>query len=473
VDKCCFNATQSRIVDSRGGLHLRGILDKGTFSEIQDLKPIRRRIREYAKVGIKLFIQRLVIYTVAAGLAGAYYDWLTAAVFYVLVMLCEVYDGYTFRSILALRVWRQADVRASLRKIYLGTITSSIAISLFAVSFALQQSSESGHFMPMFILVSASIFATMNNHQFIPVLALRLSIYIAAIIFIPTYDLWVIAPPLSSELWLNFFTIFFVLGFLFELARTFLTGYSAYQKSHLKLEEEHEKTKVAYIAKTQFLATVSHELRTPLTSIKGGLSLVRSGALGDVPEKMRVPFEIAERNSNRLADLVDDLLLLQSIESGRLELMMETVDLGQLVLETIEQFEPFAKSENVVVNTNAKENEFWVKCDAKRIDQVIKNLLSNAAKFSNGQGDITVSIERKHEHIRISIADQGIGIPEGSQDKIFAEFGQIDSSDTRKHKGTGLGLSISKRIIEAHDARMNYTSVLGKGTTFVIEMLSV
>jgi signal transduction histidine kinase len=442
----------------------------GPTNPESDLRSTRRRIRDYAIVGLKLFVQRIVIYTAAILLAGAYYDWVTAAFFYVLVLIGEAYDFFVFRNILARRTWRQADIRRSMVKIYIGTIFSSTAISLFAISFASQQSPETGHFMPMFMLVSASIFATMNNHHFLPVLATRLTIYVSAILFVPIYDLWITSAPLQSEVWLHFFTVIFVLGFLLELARGFISSYNHRLKVRLDLEREHQKTKAAYIAKSEFLATVSHELRTPLTSIKGGLEMINSGALGELPEKMSRPLEIAVKNTRKLASLVDDLLLLQSAESGKLSFKFESVDIDELVAQTVERFMPFAESAKVAIKVESKQDGSLVKCDAKRLEQVITNLLSNAAKFSNEQGDITISIEKMGESVRVSVADNGIGIPDGSDAKIFEEFGQLDSSDTRKFQGTGLGLNISKRIVEAHGGQIGYTSILGEGSTFFFDL---
>jgi signal transduction histidine kinase len=442
----------------------------GPTNPESDLRSTRRRIRDYAIVGLKLFVQRIVIYTAAILLAGAYYDWVTAAFFYVLVLIGEAYDFFVFRNILARRTWIQADIRRSMVKIYVGTIFSSTAISLFAISFASQQSPETGHFMPMFMLVSASIFATMNNHHFLPVLATRLTIYVSAILFVPIYDLWITSAPLQSEVWLHFFTVIFVLGFLLELARGFISSYNHRLKVRLDLEREHQKTKAAYIAKSEFLATVSHELRTPLTSIKGGLEMINSGALGELPEKMSRPLEIAVKNTRKLASLVDDLLLLQSAESGKLSFKFESVNIDELVAQTVERFMPFAESAKVAITVESKQDGSLVKCDAKRLEQVITNLLSNAAKFSNEQGDITISITKMGESVRVSVADNGIGIPDGSDAKIFEEFGQLDSSDTRKFQGTGLGLNISKRIVEAHGGQIGYTSILGEGSTFFFDL---
>ena len=442
-----------------------------TFTSPQvDLRSKRRRIRDYAIVGLKLFFQRFVIYTAAIILAGAYYDWVIAAFFYFLVLVGEAYDFVLFRNILSRRSWTRADVRRSMEKIYVGTIFSSAVISSFAISFASQQSPETGHFMPMFMLISASIFATMNNHHFMPVLATRLAIYVSAILFIPINDLRLTSAPLNSEVWLHFFTVIFVLGFLFELAREFISSYNHRLKVQLDLEKEHQQTKAAYIAKTEFLATVSHELRTPLTSIKGGLELINSGALGELPEKMSRPLEIAVKNTRKLASLVDDLLLLQSADSGKLSLKFESIDMGELVAQTVEHFMPYAESAKVAIRVASKQNGSLVRCDANRIEQVITNLLSNAAKFSNEQGDITISIENMGENIRVLVADNGIGIPNGSKAKIFEEFGQLDSSDTRKFQGTGLGLNISKRIVESHGGQIGYTSKLGEGSTFFFDL---
>jgi signal transduction histidine kinase len=442
-----------------------------TFTSPQvDLRSKRRRIRDYAIVGLKLFAQRIVIYTAAIILAGAYYDWVIAAFFYFLVLVGEAYDFVLFRNILSRRSWTRADVRRSMEKIYVGTIFSSAVISSFAISFASQQSPETGHFMPMFMLISASIFATMNNHHFMPVLATRLAIYVSTILFIPINDLRLTSAPLNSEVWLHFFTVIFVLGFLFELAREFISSYNHRLKARLDLEREHQQTKAAYIAKTEFMATVSHELRTPLTSIKGGLEMINSGALGELPEKMSRPLEIAVKNTRKLASLVDDLLLLQSAESGKLSLKFESIDIGELVAQTVEHFTPYAETAKVAVRVESKQDGSLVRCDAKRIEQVITNLLSNAAKFSNEQGDITISIENMGENIRVLVADNGIGIPNGAEAKIFEEFGQLDSSDTRKFQGTGLGLNISKRIVEAHGGQIGYTSKLGEGSTFFFDL---
>ncbi len=440
-----------------------------TLMSPDDPRSVRRRIREYARIGIELLAQRMVIYTSAFVLTVAYFDFFIGTIFFTLILLCEVIDLVMFRAILRQRDWSAQGIRRAMTRIYVGTVLSAVAISLFATATALQQSAESGHFMPIFMLISAAIFAAINNQHFHSVLALRLSIYVAAIIFIPAYDILSHHASLSSELWLNLFTVIFVLGFLIELARTHINSYTRMQQNQERLEQQHERTKAAYQAKNQFLATVSHELRTPLTSIKGALGIVNAGTFCEVPAPIKGPLNIAERNTRRLADLVDDLLTLQRAENGHMDLHLDRLDLGALIAETIDRFTPYAENAGVKVTTRLPDPAVWVDGDAKRIEQVVTNLLSNAAKFSDGAGEVQVTLERDNDMVRLSVTDQGIGIPPDAHDRIFEQFGQLDSSDTRSFQGTGLGLNISKRIVEAHGARLDFISELGVGSTFFVE----
>ncbi len=430
----------------------------------------RRRLRDYAKVGQKLLLQRVAIYSAAIFLAGVYYDWKIAIIFYALVWTAEVYDSAVFRKILTIRKWDDAVVRRCVRAVYVGTVISAVVISAFCISVAIQQGPENGHFMPLFMLFSAAIFAAINNHHFLGVLALRVAIYVAAILYIPVRDIWIMSPPLSSELWLHFFTVLFVLSFIVELSRSFLAGYTDHLRSRRALEEEHERTKAAYHAKTQFLSTVSHELRTPLTSIKGSLEIINSGVLGQPPEKMVKPLDIATRNATRLADLVNDLLLLQKAEAGKIDYFFEVRDVGELVHQTIERFRPFADRKNITISADVPLGEYWARFDSMRLDQVITNLLSNATKFSKDLGEVRVSLKRQDGFVRLSVEDDGIGIADSARNRVFEEFRQVDSSNARKFEGTGLGLNIAKRIIEAHEGKLDFVSKLGVGSTFFIDL---
>ncbi len=430
----------------------------------------RHRLKDYAAVGQKLFLQRIAIYSSAILLTGIYYDWATAGYFYAAIWFCEAFDTLAFRSIMKRSSISPRVFRAEMVRLYAGTFISAITIALFCIAIARLQGTDSGHFFPLFMLVSASIFAAMNNHHFLMVLGLRLVIYVAAILYIPIRDVWIVKPPLSSETWMNLFTVLFVLGFIFELARNFLGGYSAQLESRRALEAEHKRTLAAYEAKTRFLATVSHELRTPLTSIKGALDMINSGLVGDPPEKMKRLLDMAGRNSDRLADLVGDLLFLQSSDAGHMNLNFERVDLCLLVREAVEESLPYAQRLGVMIEVDAEPGKFWIDADKKRIEQVILNLLSNATKFSRSGGQVLISVQGTDTHVQLYVQDQGIGIPEGTDVKIFEEFFQLDAQDDRQFEGTGLGLSISKRIVEAHGGTISYDSEVDVGTTFCVEL---
>ncbi|MFD1344360.1 sensor histidine kinase [Litorisediminicola beolgyonensis] len=438
-----------------------------------DIAVDRRRLRDYAKLGHRLFAQRVFLYSFAIFLAGFYYNWVVAAAFYALVWMSELVDAIVYRRILKVTTWTSEIVAARRREVFVITGLSAIIVSGFSVSIAVQQGYEDGHFLALFLLVSASIFAAINNHHFREVIWIRVSIYFAAIFFIPARDVWESRAPITSEIWLHFFTVLFVLGFLVECSRSFLAGYNDYLKNRRALEEEHERTKAAYVAKTRFLATVSHELRTPLTSIRASLDMISSGMLGKVPETAERPLEIATRNAHRLTELVDDLLFLQKAESGTYEYQFETQSLRGFLCEIVERFTPYAQTHGATLTALLPHEDIYARFDRKRLDQVMTNILSNAAKFSKpkGDGQVSIALTRSGKYVRISIEDNGIGIPEAERGRIFEEFQQIDNASTRQFDGTGLGLSISKKIVDAHDGRIDFESEPGVGTIFHVELL--
>ncbi|KIN63571.1 Two-component sensor [Sulfitobacter noctilucicola] len=438
-----------------------------------NLWAVKRRLRDYAYAGRQLLVQRLAIYLCAIFLSGAYYNPYIAAIFLVAVGMFESFDSYVFHRILKQKTWRPENIKNAMIAIHIGALLSTVTISSFCISVARQQSMGDGHFFPQFMLVSAAIFGAMNSHQFLSVLAIRLSIFVLAILYTPIHDLWIVRPPLSSEMWLNLFTMVFVLGFIMELGRNFLAGYSRDLRSREKLEQEHRLTKAALEAKTRFLATMNHELRTPLTSIKGSFDLLNSGGFGSPPQKMERLLEVASRNTNKLKELVDDLLFLQTSDIGKVKFQFKDVDLKEIVEEATERFRPQAVKSGITLQVAYKPGEYRVCADQKRIDQVLMNLLSNAAKFSKKNGTITVALETDEDRVRLLVRDDGIGIQEDSEELVFAEFTQLDSSDGREYDGTGLGLSISKKIVEAHHGEIGYTSELGVGTEFYVELQKV
>jgi len=223
--------------------------------------------------------------------------------------------------------------------------------------------------------------------------------------------------------------------------------------------------------KTEFISTVSHELRTPLTSIRGSLGMLKSGVLGEVPEKANRMIELAHNNTERLINLVNDILDVEKIQAGKMELKFTELNMTSLVQQSILENEAYANSCNVKLTIEPDIPDYKVYADQQRLQQVMANLISNAAKFSPDKGVVNIAVEKKNNLIRISVSDNGTGIPEEYRHKIFQKFSQVDSSDTRKKGGTGLGLNITKAIIDHHGGHIDYITGEGKGSTFFFELI--
>ena len=222
--------------------------------------------------------------------------------------------------------------------------------------------------------------------------------------------------------------------------------------------------------RSEFTSTLSHELRTPLTSILGSLQLLRSGALGDVPKDQDEIVEIAERNGKRLLDLINEVLDIEKIESGRLTLEPEPLELAELLSESLRLNQGFADRFHVRLALEGSVAPVTVRADRKRLMQVMTNLLSNAAKFSPPSGSVDVSVTLRGGMVRVGVGDRGPGIPEAFRNRIFGRFAQADSADSRIKGGTGLGLAISKRLIEMMQGRVGFEDRAGGGTTFFFEL---
>ena len=220
------------------------------------------------------------------------------------------------------------------------------------------------------------------------------------------------------------------------------------------------------ISKSEFIATVSHELRTPLTSINGSLGLIFGGAVGELPDKAQEMIGVAHRNAERLIALVNDLLDLEKLQSGKMEFHFEKLDLGAVVKEAFQANVGFAQKNQVKLHVATDLPEAIVMLDKARIIQVVTNLVSNAVKFSN-QGDVVeVSLTRRGNVATVQVTDSGPGVPENHRERIFERFTQVDASDQRAKSGTGLGLSICKSIIDEHGGTIGVQSMLGQGSTF-------
>ncbi len=216
--------------------------------------------------------------------------------------------------------------------------------------------------------------------------------------------------------------------------------------------------------KSRLLATVSHELRTPLASIKGfATTLLREDVAWD--EATRREFlSIIDTESDRLSELIGNLLDMSRIEAGVLAVEAEPVDLFPLLEETAARFQMLTREHEITLRLPS--HLPLVMADARRTRQVLRNLIENALKYSPGGGPVTIAVKLQSGQVQISVADEGIGIDAYQLDRIFDRFYQADSASTREVGGTGLGLSICKAIVEAHGGQIWAESKPGRGSTF-------
>jgi signal transduction histidine kinase len=220
--------------------------------------------------------------------------------------------------------------------------------------------------------------------------------------------------------------------------------------------------------KDEFIATVTHELRTPLTSMGGALGLLDGGAICDLPQSALHLIKIARANCQRLNHLVNDILDIENIETCRLAFNLRPVESHALVEQAIETNQSLAKNFGVRVRLDSKADHGVVHADFERLTQAVKNILSNAVKFSPRGSEVIVTIENNDAGVRISVRDHGPGIPDEYKDRIFDKFVQVDATDARQKGGTGLGLSIVKEIVSRLGGKVYFESAPGNGTIFHI-----
>ncbi len=217
--------------------------------------------------------------------------------------------------------------------------------------------------------------------------------------------------------------------------------------------------------KDEFISTVSHELRTPLTSLRAALGLVTGGALRSRPEKMHQMLEIALGNTDRLVRLVNDILDLERISSGKSELQLTMCSAEDLLTRAASLQQAAAAKAEIRISTSSQDVSVWA--DQDRILQTLTNLISNAIKFSPAGSQIDLSARNLDDNEAIiEVRDQGRGIPQDKLESVFERFQQVDASDSRAMGGTGLGLAICRSIIAQHGGRIWATSQPGNGTTF-------
>lgn len=218
--------------------------------------------------------------------------------------------------------------------------------------------------------------------------------------------------------------------------------------------------------KTEFVSMVSHELRTPLTSIRGSLGLLESGVGGTLPDAARQLIRIAHNNSKRLVNLVNDILDIDKLNNGKMNIRSEPVDLIEMLHNAMEANEAYTSSLRVGLIMEQQVMQAWSLGDHDRLMQVMANLISNAAKFSPEGESVTVRIYQEQSHYHIAVSDRGPGIPLDFQTQLFEPFTQADGTNTRRQGGTGLGLAITKALVEKMHGEIFFLSCPGEGSTF-------
>lgn len=216
--------------------------------------------------------------------------------------------------------------------------------------------------------------------------------------------------------------------------------------------------------KDEFISTVSHELRSPLTSVKGALGLALSGAVGELPSKASSLLNIAHRNVDRLVLIVNDILELEKIAAGEMDFDIATRDLCELVSDAVVSNASGASRFDVTIKAEGTSEPALADFDQDRMMQVLTNLISNAVKFSDPGGEVSVMISSDDVSRIIAVSDRGAGIPEDALKTIFDRFTQAENQTARAGKGTGLGLSVVKAIVERHGGTVSIESTVGKGT---------
>ena len=223
--------------------------------------------------------------------------------------------------------------------------------------------------------------------------------------------------------------------------------------------------------KDEFLATLSHELRTPLSAILGWTQVLLKGGAETEPSRQRRAIEVIDRNARAQVQLIDDLLDLSRIITGKIRLDLQQISLLTVIEAAVDSARPAADAKDIRLKILLDQVRATVNADGARLQQVVWNLLTNAIKFTPRGGQVQVLLQRVNSHLELSVSDTGIGIPASFLPHVFDRFSQRDSSTTRVFGGLGLGLAISKQLVELHGGSIRVTSQgEGRGATFFVDL---
>ncbi|MBN2266569.1 MAG: hypothetical protein JW775_12225, partial [Candidatus Aminicenantes bacterium] len=248
-------------------------------------------------------------------------------------------------------------------------------------------------------------------------------------------------------------------------------------RSRLQLEETTEQLKESNLKlksldelKTQFFANINHELRTPLTLLLAPLKAVLEGRMGKLSPTLKDTLETMQRNGYKLLKLINNLLDLSKLEEGKMRLKVKPVNLVEFISPLLASVKPMADQKHIRLYFQHPPHPVELVLDVDQFEKVVFNLLSNALKFTNKGGKITIYIEERDDTAVMTVEDTGIGIPPQMLDSIFDRFSQVDGSKSRAQEGTGIGLALAREIVLVHQGRIHAESELGKGSRFIVEM---
>ena len=232
------------------------------------------------------------------------------------------------------------------------------------------------------------------------------------------------------------------------------------------ITDSFERLAQANRLKSEFVSIVSHQLRTPLSNLKWTLELLMSGRIGKIEGKQLEYFSIIKENSERMSELVKDLLIVSRIETAKLHLKKIRFSLERIAEESVKEYSPLARASNVEIEFSSEKGLPEILADPSQIRLVIENLLDNAVRYTKGRGVVRVRVGKRGKNIYFEIRDEGIGIPREDQKYIFQKFFRANNVLKYQTQGTGLGLYIVKSIVERSGGSIGFLSQEGKGSTF-------
>ncbi len=239
------------------------------------------------------------------------------------------------------------------------------------------------------------------------------------------------------------------------------------------LQKAYEKLAELSMLKENFVSNISHELRTPMTHLKGYMDLMLANDFGPITLEQKKALDVMNRATDRLGRLIDDLILFSTSESGNIRLQVQPFDLVPQINAIIHRNATAAKHKAINLWLSADEGTPRVMGDPDRINWVINQLVDNAIKYTNKQGEVCIRLIHEEKSVLVSVFDTGIGIDPAKTDEIFEPFHQLDGSSTRKQGGTGLGLALVKKIVETHNSKIDVFSTPGQGSRFEFRLKAV